>query len=189
PSLRRPSTGRSSCATIQPRPWRASTWAICWRRPRSLTTWRAPNAVFAAVRTIDTVFSLTDGDMRNLPEPGLLGKSPTLPAKGPGASKEAFRAQSRQGAAMSDSLLGTDLYRLDDLLSDEQRLVRRSVRRLVEEEFLPIVQEHFRDATFPTEIAPRLGELGLFGMNLEGYGCPGTDNITYGLAMQELERG
>lgn len=90
---------------------------------------------------------------------------------------------------MSDSLLGTDLYRLDDLLSDEQRLVRRSVRRLVEEEFLPIVQEHFRDATFPTEIAPRLGELGLFGMNLEGYGCPGTDNITYGLAMQELERG
>lgn len=90
---------------------------------------------------------------------------------------------------MSDTLLGTDLYRLDDLLSDEQRLVRRSVRRLVDEEFLPIVQGHFRDATFPSEIAPRLGELGLFGMNLKGYGCPGTDNLTYGLAMQELERG
>lgn len=90
---------------------------------------------------------------------------------------------------MSESLLGIDLYRLDDLLTDEQRLVRRSVRRMVEEEFLPVVQQHFRDATFPAEIATRLGELGLFGMNLEGYGCPGTDNTTYGLAMQELERG
>lgn len=90
---------------------------------------------------------------------------------------------------MSETLLGIDLYRLDDLLTDEQRLVRRTVRRMVEEEFLPIVQKHFRDATFPSELAPRLGELGLFGMNLHGYGCPGTDNVTYGLAMQELERG
>lgn len=90
---------------------------------------------------------------------------------------------------MSETLLGTDLFRLDDLLTEEQRLVRRSVRRLVDEEFLPIVQEHFRAGTFPSEIAPRLGELGLFGMNLQGYGCPGTDNVTYGLAMQELERG
>lgn len=90
---------------------------------------------------------------------------------------------------MSETLLGIDLFRLDDLLSDEQRLVRRTVRRMVEEEFLPIVKQHFREATFPAEIAPRLGELGLFGMNLHGYGCPGTDNVTYGLAMQELERG
>jgi len=90
---------------------------------------------------------------------------------------------------VSETLLGIDLFRLDDLLSDEQRLVRRTVRRMVEEEFLPIVKQHFREATFPAEIAPRLGELGLFGMNLHGYGCPGTDNVTYGLAMQELERG
>lgn len=90
---------------------------------------------------------------------------------------------------MSETLLGIDLFRLDDLLTDEQRLVRRTVRRMVEDEFLPIVKQHFRDATFPAEIAPRLGELGLFGMNLHGYGCPGTDNVTYGLAMQELERG
>jgi len=88
-----------------------------------------------------------------------------------------------------ETLLGTDLFRLDDLLTDEQKLVRRTVRRMVEEEFLPVVQKHYRDGTFPVEMAPRLGELGLFGMNLHGYGCPGTDNMTYGLAMQELERG
>ena len=90
---------------------------------------------------------------------------------------------------MRETLLGTDLFRLDDLLTDEQKLVRRTVRRMVEEEFLPVVQKHYRDGTFPVEMAPRLGELGLFGMNLHGYGCPGTDNMTYGLAMQELERG
>lgn len=90
---------------------------------------------------------------------------------------------------MSETLLGTDLFRLDDLLSDEQKLVRRTVRRMVEEEFLPVVQRHYREGTFPAEMAPRLGELGLLGMNLHGYGCPGTDNMTYGLAMQELERG
>lgn len=90
---------------------------------------------------------------------------------------------------MSETLLGTDLFRLDDLLSDEQKLVRRTVRRMVEEEFLPVVQRHYREGTFPAEMAPRLGELGLLGMNLHGYGCPGADNMTYGLAMQELERG
>ncbi|AKU92264.1 acyl-CoA dehydrogenase family protein [Vulgatibacter incomptus] len=90
---------------------------------------------------------------------------------------------------MGDSLLGTDLFRLDDLLTDEQKLVRRSVRKLVDEEFLPVVQQHFRAGTFPTELAPKLGEMGLLGMNLQGYGCPGTDNVTYGIAMQELERG
>jgi len=90
---------------------------------------------------------------------------------------------------MGDELLGTDLYRLDDLLDEEQKLMRRSVARLVDEEFLPIVQTHFRNGTFPTELAPRLGEMGLLGMNLHGYGCPGTDNVSYGLAMQELERG
>jgi len=90
---------------------------------------------------------------------------------------------------LGDTLLGTDLYRLDDLLTDEQRLVRRSVARFVDEAFLPVVQQHFRAGTFPTDMAPQLGELGVLGMNLEGYGCPGTDNVTYGLAMQELERG
>lgn len=90
---------------------------------------------------------------------------------------------------MGDRLLGTDLFRLDDLLTDEQRLVQRAVSRFVDEEFLPVVQGHFRAGTFPMELAPRLGELGVLGMNLHGYGCPGTDNVTYGLAMQELERG
>ena len=90
---------------------------------------------------------------------------------------------------MGDALLGLDLFRLDDLLNDEQRLTRRTVAKFVDDEFLPVVQQHFRAGTFPAELGPRLGALGLFGMNLHGYGCPGTDNVTYGLAMQELERG
>jgi glutaryl-CoA dehydrogenase len=90
---------------------------------------------------------------------------------------------------MDTSLLGTDLYHLEELLTDEQRLVKRTVARMVDEDFLPMVQRHFRAGTFPAEFALHLGELGLFGMNLHGYGCPGTDNMTYGLAMQELERG
>lgn len=89
---------------------------------------------------------------------------------------------------MSD-LLGTDLFRLDDLLSDEQRLIRRTAARVVDEEFLPVLREHHRAGTFPRDLVPRLGELGFLGMNLAGYGCPGTGDIAYGLAMREFERG
>jgi glutaryl-CoA dehydrogenase len=87
------------------------------------------------------------------------------------------------------TLLGTDLFRLDDLLTDEQRLVRRTAARFVEEEFLPVLREHHRAGTFPRELVPRLGELGFLGMNLAGYGCPGLGAIAYGLAMREFEGG
>ena len=86
-------------------------------------------------------------------------------------------------------LQGLDLFRLDDLLDDEQRLVRRTAARFVDEEFLPVLREHHRAGTFPLALVPRLGELGLLGMNLEGYGCPGAGELAYGLAMRELERG
>jgi glutaryl-CoA dehydrogenase len=85
---------------------------------------------------------------------------------------------------------GVDFLRLDDLLSDEERMARDTVRDFVSKEFLPLVQEHVRrDGSFPMELVPRMAELGLFGANLQGYGCAGMNNVAYGLVMQELERG
>jgi glutaryl-CoA dehydrogenase len=85
--------------------------------------------------------------------------------------------------------IGMDLFRLDDLLTAEQKLARRSVAEWVQRRFLPVVQKHFRAGTFPMELVSELAELGVFGANLKGYGCAGMDNIAYGLIMQELERG
>ena len=81
------------------------------------------------------------------------------------------------------------LYRLDDSLSEPERAVRDVVARLVQSEVLPGIGQHFRAGTFPAEVVPRLGELGVLGCNLNGYGCAGLSNVSYGLAMQELERG
>src|SRR5260370_21996778 len=82
-----------------------------------------------------------------------------------------------------------DYYGIEDLLSEEQRMVRDAIRDWVEAEFLPIVAEHHRAGTFPVELIPKLGELGVFGATLKGYGWAGLDNVAYGLIMQELERG
>jgi glutaryl-CoA dehydrogenase len=85
---------------------------------------------------------------------------------------------------------GVDFLRLDELLSDEERLARDTVRDFVSNEFLPLIQEHIRkDGSFPMDLVPKLAELGLFGANLQGYGCAGMNNVAYGLVMQELERG
>jgi glutaryl-CoA dehydrogenase len=84
---------------------------------------------------------------------------------------------------------GVDYYGIDDLLTEEQRMMRDAVRDWVEAKFLPIVSQHHRDGTFPIELARDLGEMGVFGATLEGYGCAGLDNVAYGLIMQELERG
>ena len=84
---------------------------------------------------------------------------------------------------------GVDYYALDELLNDEQKLVRDTVREFVSDKILPIIEEHQRDGTFPKEALPVMGEMGLLGANLEGYGLPGLDNISYGLILQELERG
>jgi glutaryl-CoA dehydrogenase len=83
-----------------------------------------------------------------------------------------------------------DFYRIDDELTDEERIVRDTVREFVEREFLPRVVEHIRqDGSFPMELVPVMADLGLFGANLQGYGCAGMNNVAYGLVMQELERG
>jgi glutaryl-CoA dehydrogenase len=83
----------------------------------------------------------------------------------------------------------TDLYRMDDLLSAEEKAARDLVAGFIDREYLPIVGKHFRNGTFPMEVVPKLAEMGVFGANLQGYGCAGMNNVTYGLICQELERG
>ena len=88
------------------------------------------------------------------------------------------------------SYQGVDFYRIDDLLSDEERLVRDTVRKFVNDKVDPIIEDHFEAGTFPAELIPQMAEMGLFGANLpEEYGCAGMNNVAYGLVMQELEAG
>ena len=87
------------------------------------------------------------------------------------------------------SFAGLDYLDTDSLLSDEERMIRDSVRGFVTDEVLPIIEHHFRAGTFPNELIPKVGELGLLGANLHGYGCAGLGAVAYGLIMQELERG
>lgn len=83
-----------------------------------------------------------------------------------------------------------DFYNIDSVLSEEERAVRDSVRRFVDERVLPIIGDAYVQGRFPKELIPELGELGVFGANLpEEYGCAGLNNVQYGLIMQELERG
>lgn len=77
----------------------------------------------------------------------------------------------------------------DSLLSEEALLVRQTARRFVDDQFIPVITQHFRDGTFPIELTAPIADLGFFGANLEGYGCAGLSNVEYGLVMQELERG
>ena len=84
---------------------------------------------------------------------------------------------------------GIDYYGIEGDLSGESRMIRDAVRQFVDREFLPIVRDHYRAGTFPLHLVPKLGEMGLLGANLKGFGLPGIDSVSYGLVMQELERG
>jgi glutaryl-CoA dehydrogenase len=84
---------------------------------------------------------------------------------------------------------GVDYYGVENLLADDERMIRDTVRDWVESEFLPLVTEAHREGTFPTHLIPKLGEMGVFGATIKGYGCAGLNNVAYGLIMQELERG
>ncbi|MBW2524002.1 MAG: acyl-CoA dehydrogenase family protein [Deltaproteobacteria bacterium] len=84
---------------------------------------------------------------------------------------------------------GFDFYHIDSLLTDEERMVRDLVRSWVERRVLPIIDQHYREGTFPRELVPEVGEMGLLGAHLEGYGCAGMSHVAYGLVCQELERG
>ena len=82
-----------------------------------------------------------------------------------------------------------DLLALDDLLTDEERLVRDSVRTFVGNRVLPVIEKHFHEGSFPAHLIPEMAAMGLLGSNLHGYGCAGLNSVAYGLIMQELERG
>jgi len=85
---------------------------------------------------------------------------------------------------------GVDYYNIESLLSEEEIMIRNSVREFVSDEVIPIIEKHNRECTFPIDLVPKMGELGLFGTNLpQKYGCAELNNVAYGLVMQELERG
>lgn len=83
----------------------------------------------------------------------------------------------------------SDVLAIDSLLSAEERSVRERVRDFTNQRVRPGIPGWYEDAVFPLELAPELGELGVLGMHLEGYGCPGRSAVEYGLAAMELEAG
>lgn len=83
-----------------------------------------------------------------------------------------------------------DYYDLDSLLSEDEIMARNAVRAWVDEKIMPVIEDAYQKAEFPRQLTPQMAEMGLFGANLpEKYGCAGVNNVTYGLMMQELERG
>ena len=85
---------------------------------------------------------------------------------------------------------GVDFYSIDELLTEEQRMIRDTVRQWVDEHLMPVINDAYVGRYLPKELIPGMAELGVFGANLpEEYGCAGLDNVSYGLIMQELERG
>src|SRR5512141_2495479 len=84
---------------------------------------------------------------------------------------------------------GVDYLACDALLNEEQRLVRDTVRSWVEERVLPIIEDAAWEGRFPKELVPEMAQMHFFGATLSDYGLPGLDNVSYGLIMQELERG
>lgn len=85
---------------------------------------------------------------------------------------------------------GLDYLHLNEFLSEDEKMVQETVRKFVDDEILPIIEDHYLAGTFPLDLVKKLGELGVFGANLpEKYGCAGLTNIAYGLICQELERG
>jgi glutaryl-CoA dehydrogenase len=81
------------------------------------------------------------------------------------------------------------LSALDEHLSEDERMVRDSVRRFVRERYLPRAGELFEKEQFPTDLIPEFAEMGLLGAGLSGYGCAGMSPVEYGLILQELEYG
>ena len=85
---------------------------------------------------------------------------------------------------------GVDYFDIDSLLSEEERMVRDTVRGWVDDNLLPIIEHAYIERKFPKQLIPQMAELGIYGANLpEEYGCAGLNNVAYGLIMQELERG
>ncbi|MCU1312462.1 MAG: gcdH [Acidobacteriaceae bacterium] len=90
---------------------------------------------------------------------------------------------------MAFKFKGVDFIGFDSMLSDDERMVRDTARRFIEDNLIPIIEECNREGRFPRELVKPMGEMGFFGANLHGYGCAGMSNVEYGLVTQELERG
>jgi Acyl-CoA dehydrogenases len=88
---------------------------------------------------------------------------------------------------MATGAPSTDLLQIDDELTDEERLIRDTVRAFAGDRVLPHVEDWFEEGTLPRDIMPELGKLGVLGMHLTGYGCAGAGAIAYGVACRELE--
>ena len=84
---------------------------------------------------------------------------------------------------------GVDYLDVDSLFSEEELMVRQTVRDFVDDEVLPIIEDAHRHEKFPAQLVPKMAEMGLFGSTITEYGLPGLNNVAYGLIMQELERG
>lgn len=85
---------------------------------------------------------------------------------------------------------GTDYYNFDSLLSEEEILIRNTIRDFVSEKVIPIIEDYYMRGEFPDQLIPMMAELGIFGATLPAkYGCAEMNNVAYGLVMQELERG
>jgi glutaryl-CoA dehydrogenase len=85
---------------------------------------------------------------------------------------------------------GVDYFNIDSLFSEEEKMIRESVREFVDDQIIPIIEKYNREGKFPSDLIPLMANLGLFGSNLPAkYGCAEMNNVAYGLVMQELERG
>jgi glutaryl-CoA dehydrogenase len=85
---------------------------------------------------------------------------------------------------------GLDYFSIDGLFSEDELMVRSTVREFVDNEILPIIEKHYEEGTFPLHLVPQMAELGMFGSTLPAkYGCAEMNNVAYGIVMQELERG
>jgi glutaryl-CoA dehydrogenase len=91
--------------------------------------------------------------------------------------------------AAHEPLALDQLIAIDALLTDEERMIRDTVRRFVRERYLPRAAELFANEAFPMDLVPEMAEMGLLGATLTGYGCAGMNSVAYGLALQELEYG
>jgi glutaryl-CoA dehydrogenase len=93
-------------------------------------------------------------------------------------------------AARTDSFQSPDYFNVDELLTEEQKHIREAIRNYVKKEISPIIEDYAQRAEFPEQIIKQLGDLGCFGPTIPPeYGGGGLDYISYGLMMQELERG
>jgi glutaryl-CoA dehydrogenase len=87
------------------------------------------------------------------------------------------------------SFSALDYYDADALLTEEERMVRDTVRAFVGEEVMPVIERHNREATFPVQLVPRMASIGILGPNISEMGLPGLGAVAYGVIMRELERG